>query len=282
MYIYKLQFKDGSVYVGKTTMSVESRFSFHLSLMKHGKHHSKKLQQAYNIYGVPEIITLEELAPGVDSDEREQSWVEYYDSYNNGLNCTPGGSKYYGQNNKFNEDDYIAVVCFSAHTDMTILEIAYELNITNGVVQSIMYGKSHGYLKDLVPEEYQKMLDKLGFRNLKKDRRAKVISPDGNIHTVLNASQFSREHGLQQSNFNQVLTGRRKSHKGWTLACPNERTRILNAAKSALVKVKSPAGEVLEVYSFKEFAIEHGLNLTAFKRMLSGDFKHHNGWTKYE
>lgn len=280
MYIYKIEFKNGSIYVGKTTLSIENRFVFHYSLMKRGKHHSHKLQAAYNQHGKPEVSIVEALAPGDDSDAREQYWIQYYDSYNNGLNCTPGGGKYYGQNNKYCEEDYLSVVYLSANTDLTIKEISDELSITHGVVQSIMYGKSHGYLKDLAPEEYRKMLGKLGQRNLKKGRQINVRGPDGTVHTVLNASEFSRQHGLQQSNFNQVLTGQRKSHLGWSLADPEERNRLLN--NSPLAKVKSPSGDVVAVYNYKQFTKEHGLNLTAFKRMLSGEFKQHKGWVRYE
>lgn len=282
MYIYKLEFEDGSVYIGKTLVTVEDRYTFHRSLMKRGKHHSKKLQKAYDKYGEPTVTTIEEVAIGADIDVREQYWISHYDSYNNGLNCTPGGGKYYGQNNKYSESDYVAAVCLLANTDMTIREISEELDVTHGVVQSIMYGKSHTYLKNIVPNEYQEMLDKLGFRNLKKGRCVSVRDPHGALHTVVNAAQFCRDHELQQANFNAVLNGKRKSHKGWTLALPEDREKILAKAKPVLAKLKSPDGCVLDIVDFKEFAQRNNLHLTSLKRLISGEFKQHKGWTRYE
>lgn len=43
-----------------------------------------------------------------------------------------------------------------------------------------------------------------------------LISPTGETFTVQNVSAFCREHGLYKSAMAQVLTGKAKSHKGWT------------------------------------------------------------------
>jgi group I intron endonuclease len=46
---------------------------------------------------------------------------------------------------------------------------------------------------------------------------ALLLSPDGEVHRVLNGSAFAREHGLKQKSVSAVIVGARKSHRGWTL-----------------------------------------------------------------
>lgn len=45
-----------------------------------------------------------------------------------------------------------------------------------------------------------------------------VISPDGVVYEVINASQFSREHNLNSSSLIALMNGRQNSTKGWRLA----------------------------------------------------------------
>ena len=55
-----------------------------------------------------------------------------------------------------------------------------------------------------------------------KDNYHEVLSPDGVIHKVYNVSDFGKEHELNSSNFNRLLRGQAKSHKGWKLLKYNE------------------------------------------------------------
>lgn len=68
-----------------------SRWSLHLSKLKLNKHHSKHLQNTYNKYGKTNIKfkileVIEDLSKLI---EKEQYWMNFYDSYKNGYNCTP-------------------------------------------------------------------------------------------------------------------------------------------------------------------------------------------------
>jgi len=49
-----------------------------------------------------------------------------------------------------------------------------------------------------------------------------VSNDDGRVEDVFNQSQFCKENGLQQANFNNMINGKRKSHKGWRLAVNND------------------------------------------------------------
>lgn len=93
-YIYVITNKiSGKKYVGQTTNFFQ-RKECHLSNLRVGKHHSQKLQNAYNKYGEENFIWSYEICE-VDSIEDlyilEQKKIQELDSYNNGYNCTLGG-----------------------------------------------------------------------------------------------------------------------------------------------------------------------------------------------
>ena len=94
-YIYKI-FNDinDNVYIGQTIQTINARFwqhkndakkgsmtSLHLAIMKYGEEHFfiEKIEEC-------EISEL---------DNREKYWIEYYNSYKDGYNMTPGGSGVY-------------------------------------------------------------------------------------------------------------------------------------------------------------------------------------------
>lgn len=54
--IYKATFKDGSIYIGKS-INIENRWKQHTDDMLKGRH-TKKMQNAYNLYGLPKFQIL--------------------------------------------------------------------------------------------------------------------------------------------------------------------------------------------------------------------------------
>lgn len=89
-YIYRIynDINDKS-YIGLTTNTVEARWKKHLSNSKYVQYH---LYKAMCLYGINHffIETLEQVEDEKLS-EREQYWIKYYDSFNNGYNETVGG-----------------------------------------------------------------------------------------------------------------------------------------------------------------------------------------------
>lgn len=53
-----------------------------------------------------------------------------------------------------------------------------------------------------------------------RSKEFEIISPDGVLFKSRNVTEFCRNQGLQQGNINNVLLGKRKSHKGWSLPLP--------------------------------------------------------------
>lgn len=282
MNIYKLTFNNSLHYIGQTKHDYDYRATQHINALEGGYHKNKKMQQAFFDSGYPEVSLIETVETSEQANEREIHWVQYYNSYVCGINQTRGGdnNSYIGEeshNAQHVKDDYVAVYWFLAHTNMTFQEIGKELDISYAIVQSINYGKAHQYLQTLMPIEFGLIQLKHGKRNFIRTTYPLVKSPEGQVYEINNCNEFCRIHGLDAPNLRTVLNGKRKSHKGWTLADDTLRVKL---QKPEIAKVLSPSGEEHIVRDSKKFAEEHFLHKSSFARLLSGEFKQHKGWTK--
>ena len=88
--IYKItNLINSKVYIG-SSVNIDDRWSRHRADLVKGKSCSPKLQNSYNKHGVEnfEFVILEKC----DIDnliEREQYYIDMYNSYNEGYNCCP-------------------------------------------------------------------------------------------------------------------------------------------------------------------------------------------------
>ena len=98
-YIYKITNKiNGKCYIGQTKNHVNKRFQEHkrVSKNKNSSIYDYPLYRAFRKYGI-ENFSFEEIEKCNldDLDERENYWINYFDSLCNGYNQIPGG---YGGN----------------------------------------------------------------------------------------------------------------------------------------------------------------------------------------
>lgn len=90
--IYYIKNKvTGKYYIGET-IDYNNRINHHFSYLKNNVHHSHKLQNAFNIYGIDsfEWGVIEEVDDEIRF-EKERYYIEQYKSYINGYNETSGG-----------------------------------------------------------------------------------------------------------------------------------------------------------------------------------------------
>ena len=89
--VYKIRnIVTDKLYVGSAVSGLTKRKRVHISNLTHNKHHSNKLQNSYNKYGEKNFVfEIIEYCPKDILLEKEQYWIDYYDSYYNGYNCTP-------------------------------------------------------------------------------------------------------------------------------------------------------------------------------------------------
>lgn len=89
-FIYKItNLVNNKCYIGKTERTITERWAEHL---KHRKNLDLPLYRALNKYGTDKfsIESIEE-CDSATIDERETFWITYYNSCENGYNCTLGG-----------------------------------------------------------------------------------------------------------------------------------------------------------------------------------------------
>lgn len=88
--IYKLEFGDGSVYIGQS-IDIDSRIKSHRLDLSRGSHPNRSMQEVYDAYdGEMDVEVLEECEPD-ELNELEKGYIEQYDSFYGGLNQTRGG-----------------------------------------------------------------------------------------------------------------------------------------------------------------------------------------------
>lgn len=75
--IYRiLNLANGKCYIG-SSQDVDTRWKAHINLLKGDRHHSKKLQHAWNKYGEGSFsLVILELASPLDLPSREQAWLD--------------------------------------------------------------------------------------------------------------------------------------------------------------------------------------------------------------
>jgi group I intron endonuclease len=83
----------GKSYIGRTIFSIEKRWKSHISSAKNGSTYD--FHESIRKYGESNFISeiLEECKES-DIINREEYWIKYYDTYNNGYNMNEGGSGY--------------------------------------------------------------------------------------------------------------------------------------------------------------------------------------------
>jgi hypothetical protein len=239
--IYILKFKGtDQVYVGQS-IHIEDRYKEHLTKLKHSKG-SRRLQSAYDIYGIPELqIVLE--CPQEDLDACESEAINIYDSFNNGLNSVATSEEtpkwrnlLKGEENPsaiYENKDILKVVKLMCDPTNTLVAISEITGVNYATVRKISQGVQHTWIKEEFPDlwdrmtaakpERMKLIEEARWLNNQKLFNAKaqgieypkVISPDGTVYEIENLSDFCRKHNLQRTNFRNVLKGKRISCLGW-------------------------------------------------------------------
>ncbi|MTJ10774.1 helix-turn-helix domain-containing protein [Anabaena sp. UHCC 0204] len=85
---------NAKVYIGQTLQPVVERFKQHLKLLKTNR--SQTISKAIAKYGKDKFYyeVLEESIPLDQLDQREEFYIQKYDSISNGYNLCPGGQKW--------------------------------------------------------------------------------------------------------------------------------------------------------------------------------------------
>lgn len=275
--IYKLLFKDGSFYIGKS-IDIERRFAAHLYTLKNNTS-SRKLQKAYTVQGRPllEVIlecTEEEL------DEAEKEAIEIFDAINLGLNASAGGTYSYSKDGKNcyllseNVDVYRSILK-ALITNTTCKEIATTLGVSIDIVLQISSLKSHSWLAEDMPIEYSALeqINSIGRKNyFSKLVNVVLVSPDKKKTNIPNLREYCKGDTLMYTGLYRVITGEKNSWHGWKLPTTIDKVYPI---------LLSPSLEEFHISygKAKEFALIHDMNPSSLTRLLSGKVPHYKNWT---
>lgn len=80
---------SGKMYIGSTSVSIKKRLWHHVSELKRNRHKNYRLSEDWVKYGEKafEFVVLENTC--TDLRKREQHWMEFYNSVENGYNINP-------------------------------------------------------------------------------------------------------------------------------------------------------------------------------------------------
>lgn len=157
--IYKItNLTNGKIYIGQSnnierrfqehqTKGVNSRIPLDAAIQKYGKENFS--------YEVVEECAIEQL------NEKEQYYIQYYNSKNNGYNCSDGGAQQsIGSNNgraKITEKDVILIRnAYNNHLRQKDVYEQFKDKITFGTFQGIWQGKSWSHIMPEVFTEENK------------------------------------------------------------------------------------------------------------------------------
>ena len=112
-FIYKITNKvNQKSYIGKTMKTIQERWNYHIVDSKRERCSDRPLYKAMNKYGINNFVIEEvEQCSDIIVNEREQYWIQYFDTYNNGYNATLGGD-----GSHYLDYDYIVETYLSGHT----------------------------------------------------------------------------------------------------------------------------------------------------------------------
>jgi hypothetical protein len=223
--IYALYWWDQDlVYIG-LSQKIYNRHKEHLRLLKKGVHTNQKVQTAYDKYGEPELIVLE-LADLDCLPAAEIYWCMEFDALGvNGLCIVAPGIVGFGadsNSSKYSKRIILKTFSLLYKGTLSLVAIAAKLKIPRHVPFDIQRGCTHLWLREVYPIQYVSMLavDRQHIRNNRLDVVPRLLlSPRGDVVEVFNVSQFCLEtfgNASDKKHLSSVLTGTRKSHKGYT------------------------------------------------------------------
>lgn len=157
--IYKITKKeDGKAYIGQSN-NIERRFSQHCYK---GEKARIPLDIAIKKYGKDAFTfeILEECTPE-QLNERESYWIKYYDTVNNGYNCSEGGDQQStGENNgraKLTEQDIIKIrTAYANHKKQQDVYQEFKDIISFNYFQNLWQGRSWSHIMPEVFTEENK------------------------------------------------------------------------------------------------------------------------------
>lgn len=297
--IYILRFEGTSkVYIGQS-INIENRFNLgHLANLRLGIA-SKKLQDAFSIFGNPTLeVLLECDTSTLDTNENEA--IEIFNSVDNGFNtCRTAGSFpiLYGEEHgsaKYTNEQYEAVLNLLIETPIKNQSIISEITgVSEASISQISKCVKHKWLKEKYPEKY-KILESLKGARVRGQNHGMAKYSNSAIEEVFKlllevTNSFKRIQGITGVSEASISKISKCVQHRWLKEKYPEKYKVLeylngtrNCAKSRgldIPLIKSPVGEVYLITNITQFSKEHSLDRNYISEILKGKKITYKGWT---
>ena len=271
----------GIPYIG-STVNTDYRIHAHLKSLREGKHHSVKLQRAWNKYGEPRFVASV-LEKCVESDllTREQFYIEAWDSYTSGYNCTPKAGATRGVVQRPESIVKRKATMIERYGAKSPMQGKKHSEQTKALIRKARAKQSppSPEFRELLSQRMKGNTLRVGTKHPQQwcDHMAQIMkgrhtSPDSELkqghvkssETLAKISAALRWRSLSKDHCQKLS----KAHKG--LPGNNIKTYTLT----------SPQGETTTITNLKRFCEKHGLSAPHLNSVFHGKRKQHKGWTR--
>jgi group I intron endonuclease len=285
---------NGKIYIGQT-VNFYKRIYYEMNGFRNNKHQNiLKLFNAIQKYGINNFRVVKLLeCPKEYLNKIERLLIEYYDTKNNGYNCTFGGEGTGGHKVTQEQIEKQKKKMVEYWTDKRKKQHVEKMkgwfySQPNNKQNEMRAGNMWWLDKECKERHKENTAKSLTVERIEKQRSSilkyyeendsekaiirEMISPSGEIIKMVGLCNFCKKYHLERGGIINVLNGMKKHHRGWHTD-PN-----FTYISPPLKKLKSPDEILYEFKSVIKFCREHGLDLSGIKNVLNKKSKHHKLW----
>lgn len=201
--------------------------------------------------------------------------------------------------NKYGEENFVFEVLEFVGIELLSKQESYWVKLYNYCDPNFGYnnmipdesGRSYHSLETIEKIRNCKTREERRKDNAHLGIKCEILSPNGELVKIDSISAFCIDMGFKTTNISNIVSGKRRSYRGWTnpefkeywdqkLLQNKEKHR--EAVRSACKKsftLKSPDGEIIEFVGFQDFTKKYHLGRRQITALLKGEKKSHRGWT---
>lgn len=302
--IYSLNFSGTpKMYIGQSK-NIEVRFNRHCSELKN-QIHSKKLNEAYLKYGLPELEILE-VCLLEELNSLEMFHIETWNSVADGFNTF--GDQTFTRSiqveptnrNKYSKSQILEV--FDLLIDSKIYrfkEISEITGVHTNTIRSISSGTCYKWLINIYPDKYEKLISMIGTRETgvmhgcskySKEQLISVLdflvySPGMSYSKIAELTKVSPATVSFVSNGTTHLWMKEEFPDKYLILDSLKGTRSGGTIKSRSIvynDVISPEGARFSITNIREFGRIHNIPHTSLHNLLTKKGRHARGWVLAE
>lgn len=204
---------NGRLYIGITIQNPRKRWRHHRHSLRHGEHPNPHLQAAWNKYGEA-VFIFEVVQTCDDQDALNRTEIDLIATYGRTLYNLKSGGGFGGRPSEETRRRIAESGRGRTHSEATRIHLR---KVLKGIPKTAtaklqaMWERQRGRKQS--PETIAKRIA----GQVKHNRIVTLRGPDGQEHTTQNLTEFARQHNLHPRILGFVVSGRQRTHHGWSL-----------------------------------------------------------------